>query len=365
MATKRDTTSHEAFTMKGGEGQDSYAQNSDHQRTGANITKNIMREAMAEKLDLQTLLLQNSCNTFRIADLGCSVGPNTFFTVQNIIDSVKLKLSDQSHEGRRGLEYSLEFQVFFNDHAGNDFNTLLKSLPEDKQYFAAAVPGSFHGRLFPESSIHVFNSSYALHWLSKVPKEIVDKNSSAYNKGKIYFTSEDKKVIEAYSAQFERDIESFLNSRASELVPGGIVTFLIPSVPPNSKNRFEANANIIGNVLVDMVNKGVISEELVDSFNIPMYMPASEEVKSLIEKNGKFRIERSELLLRLFTEQLPDVHSACMHMRAVWEGIFKEHFGEELVDEIFNGYEKKLAESTFLLDPSFKTMGQLFVIKRT
>lgn len=111
--------------------------------------------------------------------------------------------------------------------------------------------------------------------------------------------------------------------------------------------------------------KGIISEEKVDSFNIPMYMPGSEEVKSLIEKNGKFKIEKSELLLSLFNNQVPDVRSACMHMRAVWEGVFKNHFGEELLDEIFNGYEKKLAESTFLLDPSFKTLGQLFVIKST
>ncbi|XP_054787595.1 loganic acid O-methyltransferase-like [Prosopis cineraria] len=361
MASERDNNSSKAFPMKGGQGQDSYAQNSNHQRTGANITKDIIKEAILEKLDLETLLQNSSNNVFRIADLGCSVGPNTFFTVQNIIDSVNLKLQSEEH----GLDSSLEFQVFFNDHAGNDFNTLLKSLPEDKQYYAAAVPGSFHGRLFPESSIHVFNSSYALHWLSKVPQDIVDKNSPAYNKGKIYFTSEDKKVIEAYSAQFESDIESVLNSRALELVPGGIVTFLIPSIPPNSKNRFEANANIIGNVLVDMVNKGLIGEELVDSFNIPMYMPGSEEVKELIEKNGKFIIEKSELLLRLFNEQLPDVRSACMHMRAVWEGVFKEHFGQDLVDDIFNRYEKKLAESIFLLDPSFKTLGQLFVLKRT
>ena len=221
------------------------------QREGATITKNIIREAIIEKLDLQ-IFSQNSPKAFRIADLGCSVGPNTFFTVQNIIESVNFKL--KSHESHHGLD-SIEFQVFFNDHAGNDFNTLLKSLPEGKQYYAAAVPGSFHGRLFPESSIHVFNSSYALHWLSKVPQEIVDKNSPSYNKGKIYFTSDDKKVIEAYSSQFEKDIESFLNSRALELVSGGILTLLIPSVPPNSKNRFEANANIIGNVLVDMVNK--------------------------------------------------------------------------------------------------------------
>ncbi|XP_054785852.1 loganic acid O-methyltransferase-like [Prosopis cineraria] len=361
MESIRGNQSYEAFPMNGGEGQYSYAQNSNYQRKGADITKHIAKEAILENLDLETAL-QHSSNVFRIADLGCSVGPNTFFTVQNIIDSVNLKFQSQGH----GLDSSLEFQVFFNDHAGNDFNTLLKSLPEDKQYYAAAVAGSFHGRLFPESSIHVFKSSYALQWLSRVPKDVVDKNSPANNKGRIYFTNEDKKVAEAYSAQFERDMESFLNSRALELVPGGIMTLIILCVPPNSGNGFEDIANIMGNVLVEMADKGLISNELVDSFNVPMYVPTSKEVKVLIEKNGNFKVERSELLFRLIDKkQEPDSQKICMQMRAAWEGLFKEHFEQEIVDDIFLQYENKLAESNLLSvsDPTYKRLGGLFVIK--
>ncbi|KAI9079521.1 hypothetical protein K1719_038493 [Acacia pycnantha] len=81
-------------------------------------------------LDLETLL-HDSSNVIRIADLGCSVGPNTFFIFQNFIDTLNLKSQSQGH----GFD-SLEFQVFFNDHVGNDFNTLFKSLPEEKQYYA-------------------------------------------------------------------------------------------------------------------------------------------------------------------------------------------------------------------------------------
>ncbi|XP_028783722.1 probable S-adenosylmethionine-dependent methyltransferase At5g38780 [Neltuma alba] len=219
MERKRSNQSYEAFPMNGGDGQYSYAQNSNHQRTGADTIKHIAKEVILEILDLETLL-QDSSKVFHIADLGCSVGPNTFFTVQNIIDAVNLTFQSQTHSI---IDSSLEFQVFFDDHVGNDFNSRLNSLPDDKQYHATAMPGSFYGRLFPESSIHIFNSSYALHWLSNVPKEIVEKNSHAYDKGKIYFTSEvDKKVAEAYSAQFARNIESFLNFRALELVPGGV-----------------------------------------------------------------------------------------------------------------------------------------------
>ncbi|XP_054787931.1 loganic acid O-methyltransferase-like [Prosopis cineraria] len=362
METKIGNQSYEAFPMNGGQGQYSYAKNSNMQRIGADITKHISRDAIIEKLDVESLV-QHSSNVIRIADLGCSVGPNTFFTIQNIIDAVNLKAQSQGH----GLDSSLEFQALFNDHAGNDFNTLFKSLPEDKLYYAAAVPGSFHGRLFPESSIHVLNSSYALHWLSRIPKDIVDKNSPAYNKGRIYFTNEDKNVAGAYSAQFAKDIESFLNSRALELVPGGIMTLIIPCVPPDSKNAFQAQANIMENILAEMANEGLISQEQIDSFNMPIYMAASEEVKELIEKNGKFQIEKSELLYKLFDNksQQIDAHKACMHLRAGFEGVFKNHFEEEgIVDEFFIQFEKKLAESPFLFsDPAYKQLGGLFVIK--
>ncbi|KAI9127714.1 hypothetical protein K1719_000707 [Acacia pycnantha] len=364
MESQKGSESYQAIPMNGGDGHHSYVQNSTLQRLGADVTKNIVKETILEKLDLETLL-QNSSHAFRIADLGCSVGPNTFFTVKNIIDFVNLKL--ESHKEHGDLD-SLEFQVFFNDHVGNDFNTLFKSLPEDKQYSAAAVPGSFHGRLFPESSIHVFNSSNALHWLSKVPKEVVDKNSPVYNKGKIYFTSEDKEVAEAYSAQFQRDFESFLNSRVLELIPGGIMILIITCVPPKSLNSFQAHINIINNILVGMANKGLISEGMVDSFNVPIYIPTSEEVKEFIKKNGNFKIERSELLFRLFnSEHQPDAHSVSMHYRAALEGALKEQFDgqEKIVDDIFVQFEKKLAPGfNYLADPRYKVLGELFIMKR-
>ena len=110
------------------------------QRQCANASKSMIEEAIAEKLDVQAL----STKTFCLADLGCSVGPNTFVDIQHIVGAVErryLALGLKSHIP--------EFQVFFNDHAANDFNTLFASLPTERRYFACGVPGSFHGRLFP------------------------------------------------------------------------------------------------------------------------------------------------------------------------------------------------------------------------
>ena len=99
-----------------------------------NAAKRLITETVVEILDIENFA---SLNTFRIADLGCSVGPNTFFAVQNIIEAVQFK-----HQ-RQGLHSQLpEFQVFFNDHILNDFNTLFSSLPPNREYYAAGVPGS-------------------------------------------------------------------------------------------------------------------------------------------------------------------------------------------------------------------------------
>lgn len=97
---------------------------------------------------------------------------------------------------------NLEFQVLFNDHVDNDFNTLYKTLYSPSKYFVAGVPGSFHFCLFSKSNIQFVHASYAVYWLSEVPKEIIDKNSSAYNKDNIQCSAFNKEVAKIYVSQF-------------------------------------------------------------------------------------------------------------------------------------------------------------------
>ncbi|KAJ4844278.1 hypothetical protein Tsubulata_009828 [Turnera subulata] len=125
-------------------------------------------------------------------NFGCSVGPNTFFAVANIIEAL-----ERTHHSQLPNAPPLDFQVFFNDVTDNDF----KTLPSSRKYFAAGVPGSFYGRLFPKSFLHFAHSSSALQWLSKIPKEIVDPNSPSWNKGNIYWSGANKEVLIAYSNQ--------------------------------------------------------------------------------------------------------------------------------------------------------------------
>ncbi|KAK7851550.1 putative s-adenosylmethionine-dependent methyltransferase [Quercus suber] len=294
-------------------------------------------DVIAEKLDVKKIS-STSESTFRLADLGCSVGPNTFITMQNIIDVVQQKYQSQ------GLASHMpEFQVFFNDHASNDFNTLFASLPPRRSYFATGVPGSFHGRLFPESSLHFVHSSYALQWLSKLPEELLKKNSAAWNKGRVHYASAPDEVAQAYTDQFAKDITTFLDCRAKELVVGGLMVLIMPGIP-NGIHRSSAPTGMIfgflGHCLMDM---------------------AKEEMTQLVETNGCFDIERMEITQPGARVDGLSGQALTKHLRAGMEGIISKHFGTKIIDELFDRFSKKQQESFNLLESKYNVGTQLFM----
>lgn len=218
------------------------------QRLSASVENTKIDEEIAEKLDV--LSFSSTTKTIRLADLGCATGPNTFFAMQNVIKAIIHKY--QSLSPTSPLP---EFQVFFNDQVSNDFNTLFVALPPERKYFAAGVAGSFHNRLFPESSLHFVHSSYSLQWLSALPQELSDKNSPAWNKGRVHYTSAPDEVFHAYSTQFAKDMDNFLNARAKELVPGGMMVLILSGIPkgmPYSQLPAGTMYNLLATILMDM-----------------------------------------------------------------------------------------------------------------
>jgi hypothetical protein len=218
-------------------------------------------EEIAEKLDVLNFYshvkkekkkknFYSTTKTIRIADLGCATGPNTFFAMQNVIKAII-----QKHQSLSPTSPLPEFQVFFNDQISNDFSTLFTALPPERKYFAAGVAGSFHNRLFPESSLHFVHSSYSLQWLSASPEELSDKNSPAWKKGRVHYTSAPEEVFQAYSTQFAEDMKNFLNARAKELVPGGMMVLILSGIPkgiPYSQLPVGTMYDLLALILMDM-----------------------------------------------------------------------------------------------------------------
>ncbi|XP_017972237.1 PREDICTED: probable S-adenosylmethionine-dependent methyltransferase At5g38100 [Theobroma cacao] len=352
---KQSLEMEESFPMTGGDGPYSYAKNSKLQKEAAVKAKSVIVEAIIEKLEVEDTT--SIASTFRIADLGCSTGPNTFFSVNTIIEAVTHKYKTKGHTSLP------DFQVHFNDHVSNDFNMLFNSLPPGRQYFVSGVPGSFHSRLFPKASLHFVCSAYALQWLSRVPQELSDINSPAYNRGRIFYSNAPNEVGKAYTAQYAMDMERFLAARSKEIVPGGLMALLIPGRPDGTLPAESSIGPIfqtLESCLVDMANEGIINKAKIDLFNLPMYCPSPEELRQLIQKNGSFSIARLESNTGAGRKQL----CGAGECRSGLENIIVGHFGSDIVEELFERYTKKIAELPPLGTGETSGIGLCIILKR-
>ncbi|KAL0430216.1 UNVERIFIED_CONTAM: Loganic acid O-methyltransferase [Sesamum radiatum] len=164
---KPDNVENEAFprptdlllySKNPGDGPHSYVKNSSYQGGVVDVAKPIIEEEIARKLDIKRLS-PTSPNGFRLADFGCSTDHNSFLAMQIVT------------------------QAIYGKHASSNYN-------------AIGVPGDFHGRLLPESSLQFsYSNSWALHWLSEVPKAVAESGSLASNKGEVCTQETERKFV--------------------------------------------------------------------------------------------------------------------------------------------------------------------------
>ncbi|XP_031474892.1 loganic acid O-methyltransferase-like [Nymphaea colorata] len=347
----------EATVMVGGHGQNSYMHNSIHQRTRYDTVVNMVEEVIHERLHIPT-----KGGTIRVADLGCSVGPNTLHSMQTVLDAIGAKIKRSSFSQDHGRNY--EFQVSFNDRIGNDFNTLFEFLPPNRQYFVAAVPGSFYSRLFPQNSIHYFNSSLALHWLSRAP-------SGLLNKGRVHLHGGGAEAVAAYEGQFRADMAAFLEARAVELVPGGLLVMLfvcrhdwMDADAPRHDMWFPH----IESILRELVAEGKVKEEDLDSFQLPVYSPTVGEFKAMVEMNGSFSIHvakivdqgwRAKVGQGVEDHKTDDLHEKARELslaaRAVFQEMVGNHFGGDVAEDLFQRFPDT-AYQFFVNQPTVPTL---------
>ncbi|XP_006349443.1 salicylate carboxymethyltransferase-like [Solanum tuberosum] len=318
--------------MNGGIRNSSYAKNSLLQQKVILMTKSITNKVIST--------LYNNLSpgeTIRIADLGCSSGPNTFLTISQLIQTIHEECKSNSQQ------QSPEIHVFLNDLPSNDFNSIFRSLPtfyEDlrKQnmggdgLFVTGVAGSFYTRLFPSKTLHFVHSSYSLHWLSQVPDGIES------NKGNIYVASTSPpSVVKAYYEQYERDFVNFLKYRSKELADGGCMILTI--LGKKNEDRFSKGACYLlepmARALRELVVEGSIEEEKVYTFNIPAYYPSLREVMYIVDKEGSFTIDILKTC-ELHKDDFDENMAQCV--RAFTEPLLVSHFGDNeiLIDQVFH-----------------------------
>ncbi|KAK9066875.1 hypothetical protein SSX86_014198 [Deinandra increscens subsp. villosa] len=346
----------QVLRMNGGDGDYSYSNNSLLQREVITMTKPIIEDSLTN-----LYCDMNFPKTLIMADLGCSSGPNTLLVASELvksIDKIRLELGNSNEP--------IEIQIYLNDLPHNDFNTIFHSVPKfqkkltkqmtsyssSPRCYVSGVPGSFYTRLFLNRSIHFIYSSYSLMWLSKVPEMI---NT---NKGNIYMSrTSPPSVIKAYHEQFQRDFMTFLKCRSEEMVRGGRMVLTLlgrQSDDPCSKECCYV-WDLLALSLNDMVSKGLIEEEKVDSFNIPQYTPSSKEVSNEVEKEGSFMIDCLEVSQvnwdastdhnPIFSKEDAQGYNMGKCMRAVAEPLVLSHFGESIIEGVFERYTNNIKMS--------------------
>ncbi|XP_028771262.1 salicylate carboxymethyltransferase-like [Neltuma alba] len=334
--------------MKGGTTEASYSNNSLYQQKVISSTKPIRDEVIT------CLYKETIPRSLAVADLGCSSGPNTFSVIYELIETVEKLCRDLNHE-------SPEYITFLNDLPSNDFNTVFKSLESFKQKlskemvggkqtgpcYIAGVPGSFYGRIFPTKSLHFVHSSYSLHWMSQVPEGVEN------NKGNVCMTrTSPLNVCNSYYHQFQRDFSMFLKYRAQEVVEGGhmVLTLLGRSSGDPSMEKSCHIWDIVAEALNQMVLERIIKEDQMDSFNVPFYTPSASELESEVKKEGSFAINHLEAFETSWEAACDKKrndskeYQITQFIRAVAEPLVMNHFGESIMDDVFEHCQDILAD---------------------
>ncbi|BFI40684.1 protein MpIAMT1 [Marchantia polymorpha subsp. ruderalis] len=394
MADVNEVTELNALlAMKGGEGDASYAKNSQTQAQGFRFVQPVLQAAI-HRMDLPT-----RTGVVRIADLGCSSGPNSVNHMNIIVNTLRKRYASaaaaaatvaaqSAHpqqlpaSGRKSAAVP-EFDVYFADLPSNDFNSLLRHINRDYSrssrdgtaaaaaaanatgrvgsrvagngYFASCVAGSFYGRLFPRASVNVVFSSFSLHWLSKIPEAVQRQDSPAYNDGFVWIHGGKPAAAKAYAEQSRRDLVTFLRARAEEMVSGGLMFLLLkgrkdsdPTVQydPDGVTMFGTQMEGVFN---ELISEGLLDASVRDSFNIPMYYPTVDEMREAIDESGSFLVDRLELLNDVpanpFTKQELEANPTdcgrklAKICRSLLGVLVDTHMGVNVADQFFHRLE--------------------------
>lgn len=107
---------------------------------------------------------------------------------------------------------------------------------------------------------------------------------------------------------------------------------------------------------MNLLFQGLVKEADIDSFNLPHYTPYKDEVKAIIEEEGSFTLDRLEVLefdwepseasgdRDSVSDTSDDGKKWAKAIRAVTESMLASHFGNSVIDSLFERYAKYVTE---------------------
>lgn len=188
--------------------------------------------------------------------------------------------------------------VAHTDVAGNDFTALFSTLADDQDSYlkkdsatyASVVGRSFYTQILPSDSIALGWSSWAIHWLRRVPMPIPDHVEISH--------STDEQARRAYARQAAEDWRDFVAVRGRELAPGGRLLVLTVGMQPDGRSGFTAAFDAIMAALHQFVGDGLITADEARAMSIPSTGRDEKDFRAPFAPSGRFEgleIEHLEL----------------------------------------------------------------------
>jgi salicylate 1-O-methyltransferase len=221
-------------------------------------------------------------NPIVVADYGASTGHNSLLPVGAAITVLRK---------RTRPEHSI--LVVHTDAPDNDFTAMFRTLEEDPDTylrkddatFASAVGRSFYRQILPSNSVNLGWSSWAIHWLGRVPAPIPDHVQVDH--------SSDQAVRAAYAKQAAHDWHEFVAYRGRELCPGGRLVVMTMAVDDNGEFGHRPMLDAIMSTLTELIAEGLVTEDEARGMCIPIVGRRATDFTVPFAPKGRF--ERLEI----------------------------------------------------------------------
>ena len=212
-----------------------------------------------------------------IADYGASTGYNSLLPIGAAIAVLRERI--------RGDQAVI---VTHTDVADNDFGQLFTTLASDPDSyltchsaaFATAIGRSFYTQILPSDSVTLGWSSWAIHWLSKLPAPVHDHVLPQF--------SDDTEVRDAAERQAAGDWHEFVAFRGRELVPQGRLVVLTVGIGESGELGMRPLIEAVHHVLGELVAAGLVTTEERAAMTVPIVGRIAKDLLAPFMPKGRF-----------------------------------------------------------------------------
>lgn len=212
-----------------------------------------------------------------VADYGAANGLNSLLPIGAVLAVLR---------NRTRPEHSV--LVAHTDRPDNDFTALFHTLEndpdtylrKDRAVFATAVGRSFYSQILPSNSVNLGWSSWAIHWLSRVPCGIEGHIQVDY--------CSDEDVRAAYAKQAAHDWHEFIAFRGRELCPGGRMVVMTLAIGEDGDAGFRPLLAAITDGLDDLTADGLLTADEVSRMCVPTVGRRKTDFTAPFAPSGRF-----------------------------------------------------------------------------